>query len=602
MKNFKRVLSLALAALMVIGGLVVAPVDAKADTIYTQVTDLTTISADKSYVIVEPNYKVIMATTGISTSAAFVLGYDTVTLSGNELTYTGTKNVAWTIEPTATGTSTSVSVKISSNGNYINKNSSNKFSKATASASAETWTIAETATAGVYTIASTSVSGRYIEYNANTNQERFAPYAGTQHGDLMIFEINGEGGSVEGPTDITLPADATPDQIIEAAYKAKDDGVALLGTWTLTGVIQSITDAYTGGSDYKNVDVTIKVGDNEKLMRCYRVVNGTNVTLDDLQGLGVGDTITVTGTISYYGSSVQYVAGSTIDEVEKAAVVIPDIELPTDATPEQIINAAYQAKEDGVHLLGTWTLTGVITTITDAYTGDSDYKNVDVTIKVGDIEKVMRCYRVVNGTDVTLDDLQGLAEGDTITVTGTITWYGDSVQFAQGSTIDSIVKATVDDPNGSEDDSTTGSEDDSTTGSEEDEMTAAEILAAAGQLTNGQYLGGSKDVKYTLKGVITEYEFNEQYGDASITIKVDGTDETFYCYQVKGEDVKNLKVGDRIELNGAIKNYQGTIEFERPNLVAILPTGDFSSVGTVMILIAGIACLAVAFTSKKKMA
>jgi dipeptide/tripeptide permease len=50
------------------------------------------------------------------------------------------------------------------------------------------------------------------------------------------------------------------------------------------------------------------------------------------------------------------------------------------------------------------------------------------------------------------------------------------------------------------------------------------------------------------------------------------------------------------------KNFKGTIEFERPNLVAILPTGDFSSVGTVMILIAGVACLAVAFTSKKKMA
>ena len=57
-----------------------------------------------------------------------------------------------------------------------------------------------------------------------------------------------------------------------------------------------------------------------------------------------------------------------------------------------------------------------------------------------------------------------------------------------------------------------------------------------------------------------------------------------------------------ITVVGTLKNYNGTIEFEKPNLVAILPAGDFSSVGTVMILIAGIACLAVAFTSKKKMA
>ena len=123
-----------------------------------------------------------------------------------------------------------------------------------------------------------------------------------------------------------------------------------------------------------------------------------------------------------------------------------DIELPSNATPEQIIEAAYKAQADGVHLKGTWTLTGVITTIKDSYDGGSDFKNVDVTIKVGDIEKQMRCYRAANGTDVTLDDLQGLAVGDTITVTGTITWYGDSVQFAQGSTIDSIVKPVVEEP------------------------------------------------------------------------------------------------------------------------------------------------------------
>ena len=598
MKNFKRVLSLALAALMVIGGLVVAPVDAKADATYTKISSVSELTAGTKFVIVaecKGSYYV-----GGTTETK---GYKAVTTTLDNLTS------APVLEIEASATAGKVNIK--SGAGYFKAPSSNALNFDNSGKGSD-WEIIDAGNGEVKIF--DSATSRYVTFNYNNGSPLIRCYAdkssdtsGNYDMTFIVYKVEGaESGSEGGndtPTDITLPADATPDQIIEAAYKAKDDGVALLGTWTLTGVIQSITDAYTGGSDYKNVDVTIKVGDNEKLMRCYRVVNGTNVTLDDLQGLGVGDTITVTGTISYYGSSVQYIAGSTIDKVEKAAVVIPDIELPADATPEQIINAAYQAKEDGVHLLGTWTLTGVITTITDAYTGDSDYKNVDVTIKVGDIEKVMRCYRVVNGTDVTLEDLQGLAEGDTITVTGTITWYGDSVQFAQGSTIDSIVKATVDDPNGSEDDSTTGSEDDSTTGSEDDdEMTAEEILAEAAKLEDGQYLGGSKDVKYTLKGVITEYEFNEQYGDASITIKVDGTDETFYCYQVKGEDVKNLKVGDHIELNGAIKNYKGTIEFERPNLVAILPTGDFSSVGTVMILIAGVACLAVAFTSKKKMA
>ena len=52
MKNFKRVLSLALAALMVIGGLVVAPVDAKADATYTKVTSLSELTEGTKFVIV----------------------------------------------------------------------------------------------------------------------------------------------------------------------------------------------------------------------------------------------------------------------------------------------------------------------------------------------------------------------------------------------------------------------------------------------------------------------------------------------------------------------------------------------------------------------
>ena len=52
MKNFKRVLSLALAALMVIGGLVVAPVDAKADATYTKISSVSELTAGTKFVIV----------------------------------------------------------------------------------------------------------------------------------------------------------------------------------------------------------------------------------------------------------------------------------------------------------------------------------------------------------------------------------------------------------------------------------------------------------------------------------------------------------------------------------------------------------------------
>ena len=52
MKNFKKVLSLALALLMVIGGLLVAPVDAEADTTYKLVEDVADINDGGSFVII----------------------------------------------------------------------------------------------------------------------------------------------------------------------------------------------------------------------------------------------------------------------------------------------------------------------------------------------------------------------------------------------------------------------------------------------------------------------------------------------------------------------------------------------------------------------
>ena len=52
MKNFKRVLSLALALLMVIGGLVVAPVDAKAETTYNRVWDKRDVENGGEFVLV----------------------------------------------------------------------------------------------------------------------------------------------------------------------------------------------------------------------------------------------------------------------------------------------------------------------------------------------------------------------------------------------------------------------------------------------------------------------------------------------------------------------------------------------------------------------
>ena len=158
------------------------------------------------------------------------------------------------------------------------------------------------------------------------------------------------------------------------------------------------------------------VGSTGKSIKCYRLA-GTGADV-----IAVGDTITVSGTITNYkGTSVQFAQGCTLDSYMKVM------------TEAEIMDAAY-ALGSGESLAGTHTLTGVITAVNTAYS--SQYGNVTVTMTVGSTGKSIKCYRLAGtGADV-------IAVGDTITVTGTITNYkGTSVQFTQGCTLDSYVKA-----------------------------------------------------------------------------------------------------------------------------------------------------------------
>ena len=100
-------------------------------------------------------------------------------------------------------------------------------------------------------------------------------------------------------------------------------------------------------------------------------------------------------------------------------------------TPEEIVNAAY-ALASGESLDDPYTLTGVITKITEAYT--AQYGNITAEIQVGDMtDKPILCYRIKGtGADV-------VKVGDTITVTGIITNFNGTIEFTTGSSLDSYV-------------------------------------------------------------------------------------------------------------------------------------------------------------------
>ena len=62
-----------------------------------------------------------------------------------------------------------------------------------------------------------------------------------------------------------------------------------------------------------------------------------------------------------------------------------------------------------------------------------------------------------------------------------------------------------------------------------------------------------------------------------MTIVCDGKDEQpIQCYRLVGEGAKELAVGDEIAVFGTIKNYKGTIEFDKG--CVLVPVDSVASV------------------------
>lgn len=212
-------------------------------------------------------------------------------------------------------------------------------------------------------------------------------------------------------------ADQNMVQIVEQAYSLVI-GSTMSTPSTLTGVITEIETAYS--SLYQNVSVVIAVaGAEDKPILCHRLQG------EGADQIGVGDTITVTGTLMNYdnGSTgiIEFGAGCTLDSWEDTAV---NETKPTD--PVAILTAAY-ALAAGEKLPYEATLTGTITKIDTAYS--TQYQNITVTITVAGAESMpIKCFRL-KGTGA-----ENLAVGDLITVTGIITNYNGTIEFDNGCT------------------------------------------------------------------------------------------------------------------------------------------------------------------------
>ncbi len=441
MKNFKKVLSLVLAVLMVVGGLVIAPTEAKAADTYTKITSLSEITSGGNYVIIGANGD---ETYALGTTIANKIDGVKVTVSGDSIS--GTEIPVWKI--TASGEN----YKLNNGTDDLAYNSSTNLKKADdTSADKAEWKI-EAREGGLFTITNVNSTSRGLAFRHTSNgsaYNKFGPYAtsndtftgGTGTDYVFGFSIYKTTAQQEVKENITLPAGATQADIVNAAYQAMTDGVELTGTHALTGVITSIDTAYN--EQYSNSTVTIIVGElSDKPIQCYRVKGAEGV---DISGLAVGDTIKVEGTLSYYNTKVQFSTGAEVKTIEKGE--IPDT-LPQTATATEIVNKAWELAAANKPMIGTYTLTGVIKSVDTKYS--EQYGNITVTIQVGDLaDKAFQCYRLKGAEGV---DISGLKVNDTIKVQGTFGSYNGKPQYAQGAEVLSIT------PGQAEEDTTTPSD------------------------------------------------------------------------------------------------------------------------------------------------
>ena len=70
----------------------------------------------------------------------------------------------------------------------------------------------------------------------------------------------------------------------------------------------------------------------------------------------------------------------------------------------------------------------------------------------------------------------------------------------------------------------------------------------------------------TMTGVITSIDtaWSDEYKNITVTIVCDGlTEQPIQCYRLSGEGAQALEVGSVVGVYGTIKNYKGTVEFDK---------------------------------------
>ena len=352
-----------------------------------------------------------------------------------------------------------------------------------------------------------------VTIDVNEDSEIEVPYVLT----ATITGTDGTTASLSWNHVLPVSMNGRGAEIVDAAY-ALEEGEALSYEATLTGEIISIDTPYS--ADYKNITVTIKVeGREDKPIMCYRLKG------DGAEDLMPGDIITVTGTLKNYKGTIEFDAGCLLEKVEKGE---NSLVIPTD--PQEILKAAFEL-DYGESLPYPVTLTGKIIGVKSKYS--EQYGNITVMIRTGEPWYDVVCYRMKGeGVDkIWLDD--------EITVTGNMTNYNGTIEFAAGSQLVSW----VDNP---------------------DPVAPSDPTAIVDAVYALEYQRSTLPYYCSLTGQVIgiDSKWSDTYKNISVWMRIPGRETMpILCYRLSGDGAKDLAVGDTITVYGLLMNYYGTREF-----------------------------------------
>ena len=332
----------------------------------------------------------------------------------------------------------------------------------------------------------------------------------------------------------------TQADIVDAAF-ALAAGETLADK-TLTGTVSSIATPYSATN--QNVTVNIHVLDGngaERAIQCFRIKG------DDAATVGVGDVITVTGTITNYNGLIEFKANSTFVTVSKATgdyaiktfagYASGDVALLVRQGEKTTVSEVTGGKDYNAYTLIVCDGEGTVTDLDLRGPGRPAGVKGDYVIPEGgfivainrDVSDYPTYVGSVEGTEQFMAD--GVKAGDTVNVYGVdfAALATTAAQTALEGASFSVVPAFV------------------------APETEAEILAAAFALDPGTALPGGP---YSLTGTVTKKTDNKTQVNFTVG------DKDVLCYQMNSDNYAAVAVGDKITVTGNLKNYNGVVEFD----------------------------------------